>query len=76
MTTETTTGEDGLHVLIEIEASGNLRSIATDSAHRESEDKQTKAEACPGITNHLLGAAAEVKMCAVKATQCWPVFRT
>src|SRR5438034_8767254 len=57
VTTETSAGQDGLYILIEIEASRNLRSIATDSAHCESHNNQTKTEACrlAGITNRLSG---------------------
>ena len=44
--TETTTGQDGLHILIEIEASRNLGAVATDDyADGEGRDQQTKADA-------------------------------
>ena len=44
VTSETTTGQDRLHVLIKIEAPRNLRSVASNAAHRKSQNKETKAE--------------------------------
>ena len=57
VTTKTSAGQDRLYILIEIEASRNLRSIATDSAHCESHNNKTKTGACrlAGITNRLSG---------------------
>jgi hypothetical protein len=68
MTTETTAGQNGLNVLIEIESSGNLRSIASDSTYHESQNKQT-TEGDPGITHHLLGTTTEMKTRSSKVTQ-------
>jgi allantoicase len=57
VTTETSAGQDGLYILIEIEASPSVCSVATDSAHRDNYNDQTKTEACrlAGMTNRLLG---------------------
>ena len=53
MTTKTTTGQDRLYILIEIEASPDVRLVATGHAHGQSHNDQTKAEAYQpaGIAN-------------------------
>jgi len=57
VTTETTAGQDRLHILIEIETSCSVRAVASDYAHCENHNDQTKTKACgiAGIRNRLLG---------------------
>lgn len=75
MTAETTAGQDGLHVLIEIQASSRITVAAGPYDQGESYKKDeaaTKAPYAARFRNRLVRTSGESGMRAVYLIQRWP----